>query len=225
LNDVNCELLESPEKKKAVNEHLKKINKEFKGSIKVRHIAEIIYNDIGIENLKKKITNPLNLNIAVHYGCHILKPHDNKPWTESVEGPVFMDKLVEMTGAKSIDYKDKLMCCGAGGGVRTSMKEVALDFTKEKLTNMRNAGVDAIVLCCPFCALQFDIGQNEVNQMFKDQIGEPFHFPVIYITQLLGLAMGIDPYKLGFLRTPKLKGVPPMQPFEPLFTKYQNVDF
>ncbi len=104
------------------------------------------------------------------------------------------------------------------------MKEVSVDFTREKLTNMRDAGVDAIVVCCPFCLLQLDLGQTEVNNLFKDQIGEPFQIPVIYITQLLGLAMGMDPYKLGFLKTPKVKGVPPYVPFESIFTQYLEMN-
>ena len=90
--------------------------------------------------------------------------------------------------------------------------------------NMRNAGVDAVVLCCPFCALQFDLGQTECNNTFKDQIGKLFQIPILYITQLLGLAMGMDPYKMGILKTPKVKGVPPYVPFEPIFTKYQDLN-
>ena len=103
-------------------------------------------------------------------------------------------------------------------------QEVSLDFTREKLINMREEGIDAIVVCCPFCHLQFDIGQVEVNNIFKDQIRVPFNIPVIYVTQLLGLAMGLDPYRMGLLKTPHVKGVPPMQAFESLFTKYQKLD-
>jgi heterodisulfide reductase subunit B len=222
LNDINSELKHDPKKKAQVNEHLKKIGKEFKGNIKVRHIMDVIINTIGMEELEKRITNKLNLRVAVHYGCHLLKPAKNKPWQESFENPEFFDKLIELTGCKSVPYKDKMMCCGAGGAVRTGAKEVSLDFTREKLVNMRDAGIDAIILCCPFCHLQFDLGQNETNQTFAGEIGEPFHIPVIYITQLLGLAIGLDPFRLGLLRTPKPKGVPPYQPVEPIFATYQE---
>ena len=115
LNDVNTQLKEDPSKKAKVNEHLKKINKEYKGSQRVHHIVEIIYNNIGLENIKKRIIKPLGLNIAVHYGCHVLKPHDNKPWETGCEDPTFLDEMVEVAGCKSIPYKNKLMCCGAGG--------------------------------------------------------------------------------------------------------------
>jgi heterodisulfide reductase subunit B len=224
LNDINTELKHDAEKKRIVNAHLAKINKQYKGNIQVRHIMDVIINEIGMDKIKDLIVNKLNLRVAVHYGCHIVKPTHNKPWKDSFEGPEFFDKLIELTGAQSVNYKDKLMCCGAGGAVRTGAKEVAIDFTKDKLINMREAGVDAIVLCCPFCHLQFDLGQTEVNGTFKEQIQEDFHIPVIYVTQLLGLAMGLDPFRMGLLRTPQGKGVPPFQPVEPIFAKYADLD-
>jgi heterodisulfide reductase subunit B len=220
LNDINHELKEHSSKKKEVNEMLAKINKEYKGNIQVRHILDLIINTIGMDGVKKMITNPVKMKVALHYGCHIVKPTANKPWKDNFEGPTFFDKLVEATGAEIIDYRDKNMCCGAGGAVRTGAKEVALDFTKEKLMNIRQAGVDAIVLCCPFCHLQYDLGETEINATFKDEIGEPFRIPIIYITQLLDIAMGMDPFRAGLLRTPRMKGMPPFTPVEPIFTQF-----
>ncbi len=221
LNDVNYELQHEKEKKEFVNEALKEIGKEYKGSITVRHIVDVLYNEIGLDKLKKMIVKRFDgLKVGIHYGCHILKPHYNKPWDySSVEDPKFLDELVEITGAESIEYKDKLMCCGAGGALRTASKNVSIDITKQKLLNMREAGVDIIVDCCPFCHLQLDLGQMEVNGTFKDEIEEPFTFPVIYITQLLGLAMGMDPFKLGMLKSPKQPGTPPFIKVEPFFTE------
>jgi heterodisulfide reductase subunit B2 len=220
LNDVNTELIHDKVKRDTVNSHLKKVGKEFKGSVAVKHILDVLYNDIGPKEIKKRIVHQFKgLKVAVHYGCHLLKPTHNKPWAESFEVPSFFDEIVELTGAKSVPYKEKLMCCGAGGGVRGSEKEISLDFTREKLENMRDAGIDIIVVCCPFCHLQFDLGQMEVSSIFKDQISGSFKYPVVYITQLLGLAMGLDPYVLGVLKTPKTKGLPPFNPMEPMFTK------
>ena len=101
------------------------------------------------------------------------------------------------------------------GAVRSAIKEVSLDFTREKLGNMKDAGVDAIITACPFCHLQLDLGQFEVNNVFKEEIGEPFKIPVIYTTQLLGLAMGIDPNLLGLVKNHDLGGVPPFISIEP----------
>lgn len=224
LNDVNEELKHEPSKREQINQHLNKINREFKGNINVRHLLDVLVNEVGFESLKQKIIHPMPLRVAVHYGCHILKPMNNKPWKEDWEDVSFFDKLVELSGAKSIPYKEKMMCCGAGGGVRGAMKEISLRFTRDKLINMRNAGIDAIVVCCPFCQLQFDIGQLEVNKIFRNQIGETFNIPVLYISQLLGLAMGIDPFRMGLLKTPQPKGLPPMQPYDSLFTTSQSLD-
>ncbi|GAH75139.1 unnamed protein product, partial [marine sediment metagenome] len=93
------------------------------------------------------------------------------------------------------------------------------DFSREKLENMRNAGADIIVDCCPFCHLQMDLGQLEANNIYKDMVGEPYKIPVIYITQLLGLAFGINPNQLGLMKNHDLKGVSPFIPLEPFLKK------
>ncbi len=85
-----------------------------------------------------------------------------------------------------------MMCCGAGGGLRARDIDVTLSFTKEKLDAMKAAGVDAIVNVCPFCHLQFDVGQKEVNEKY----GTDFAFPVFHLAQLYGLAMGLEPEEL-----------------------------
>ncbi|MHA1777072.1 MAG: CoB--CoM heterodisulfide reductase subunit B [Promethearchaeota archaeon] len=222
LNDINTELKHDTGKREYVNEKLSKIGKTYQGLVEAEHLVWILYHDVGMEKIKKMITHKLDLKVAIHYGCHILKPTHNKPWKDDFETPTFLDEMVELTGCTSVDYRDKLMCCGAGGGLRGSEKEVSLDFTREKLEAMRQAGVDIIVDCCPFCHLQFDLGQMEINSIFKDQISSPFSIPVIYISQLLGLAMGIDPFSLGILRQPKRNGVPPFTPVDPLFTRLQR---
>lgn len=107
-----------------------------------------------------------------------------------------LDALVEITGAKSIEYKDKMMCCGFGGGMRARDIEIALDTTREKLTNMISAGVDCVVNPCASCHLEFDRGQVEIGHAF----GNSFNLPVLYYTQLLGLALGFNPRDLGLHR-------------------------
>jgi heterodisulfide reductase subunit B len=216
LRDAWYELEHEYELKKEVNEYLSKIGRSYKGNLEPKHVVQALYLDMGIDYLKDFINLKFtDLKVAVHYGCHIVKPSDKRPWEGEYEAPRFLDDIIEITGAKSIDYKDKYMCCGAGGAVRTAVKEVAADFTREKLTNMRDAGVDIIVDCCPFCHLQLDLGQFEVNNIFKDEIGEPFHIPVVYITQLLGLAFGVDPNLLGLIKNHELSGVPPFISIEP----------
>jgi heterodisulfide reductase subunit B len=191
LFESNHLLKEDEEFKGKINGILSEVDREFKGDVNVRHFAEILYNDVGVEKLTETFTKPLNLNVAVHYGCHFLKPSAEIGVDDPIK-PTILDELVEATGAKSVPYKDKMMCCGAGGGLRARDLDVTLDYTKEKLDNMTEAGVDAIVNICPFCHLQFDVGQKEVNKKY----GTNFQIPVFHLAQLYGLAMGLKPEDL-----------------------------
>lgn len=186
LYETNHLLHEDEEQKEKINKVLAEVGREYKGDVNVRHFAEIIYNDVGLDKLQESITTPLNLDVAVHYGCHFLKPSAAIDIDNPMK-PTILDELVEVTGAKSIDYKDKMMCCGAGGGLRSRDIDVTLDYTKEKLDNMVEAGVDIIVNVCPFCHLQFDVGQTEVNKKY----GTNYDIPVFHLAQLYGLAMGL----------------------------------
>lgn len=216
LRDAWVELEHDKEMKKMVNEHLAKVGREYKGNMEPKHVVQALYLDMGIDYLRDHVKHTFSdLKVAVHYGCHIVKPSDKRPWGGEYENPTFLDEIVELTGAKSIDYKDKFMCCGAGGAVRTAVKEVSADFSREKLTNIREAGADIIINCCPFCHLQLDLGQMEANGIYKDIIEESFKIPVIYLTQLLGLAFGIDPNQLGLIKNHELAGVPPFISIDP----------
>ncbi|MDR2873220.1 MAG: CoB--CoM heterodisulfide reductase subunit B [Methanobrevibacter sp.] len=187
LFEANLELKEEESLKNEINEVLSEVGKEYKGSINVRHFAEVLYNAVGFDKLDEILTTPLNLDVAVHYGCHFLKPTE-VIGLDNAERPTILDELVEATGARSVPYKDKMMCCGAGGGLRARDKDVAISMTKEKLDNMVDAGVDAIVEICPFCHMQFDVGQTEVNQKY----GTNYSLPVFHLAQLYGLAMGLN---------------------------------
>ena len=144
LFECNHILKEDEDKKAKINANLAEIGREFKGTTNVKHFAQILRDDVGFEKLASLIEKPLDLNVAVHYGCHFLKPTETIGIEDQAENPSILDDLVEITGAKSVDYKDKMMCCGAGGGLRARDKDVTTSFTKEKLDHMTAAGVDAI---------------------------------------------------------------------------------
>ncbi len=168
------------------NKYLKEIGMEYKGTTKVHHLAEVMYKDVGVDAIKAKVTNPVDYKIATFYGCHFLKPSEIKE-LEDPENPHMLDDLVEATGAVSLPRKQKTLCCGAGGGVRAAFGDVAKEFTKTNLENMQESGAQYIVDVCPFCHLQFDSSQKDLG----------FNIPVIHLSQLFGIAMGMDEKELG----------------------------
>ncbi|AFD01199.1 CoB--CoM heterodisulfide reductase, subunit B [Methanocella conradii HZ254] len=197
LYDVNERLKENPAEKAKVNDLLKLADMQFKGSIEIRHVAEQLYTDVGLKKIRDSVVQPLNgIKVGIHYGCHLLKPGRDRKFGSaafSTEVPTFLDEMVEVLGARSVNYKDKMMCCGAGGGVRGYKIDFALDMTNEKLKNMSQVGVDCVVDVCPFCHLQFDRGQLEI----KEKFGDSYDIPVLHYGQLLGLAQGMSPDELG----------------------------
>lgn len=192
LCDANHEMKHDPKLAKATNKHLEDISMKFKGTSDVRHIVEFLSREVGVEGVVNKVTKPLDLKVAVHYGCHLIKPSRERE-LGSVEKPTFFDELVEATGATSIDYADKMACCGAGGGVRSALLDKSLDLAEHKFKKIAEAGADVIVNACPFCHLQLDFGQIEV----KDKTGNEYNIPVLHYMQLLALALGYSPEDIG----------------------------
>jgi heterodisulfide reductase subunit B len=111
----------------------------------------------------------------------------------SSERPTIIDDFVRALGAQSVSYKDKLTCCGAGGGVRAGSSDLALNYTCSKIENILHEGADCVVTPCAFCHFQFDAGQVELSETH----GKQFKLPVVYLTQLLGLALGMSSEDVG----------------------------
>ena len=177
--------------KDEVNETLAKEGLEYNGNLEIKHFLSALYSDIGINALKEKITKSFkDLKIATHYGCHVLRPSNIMQFDNPVS-PVIFDRLVELTGAKSIDWALKLECCGAP--VLGINDDLSMNLTKNKLTDGKRSGADYLCTACPWCHLQFD----SVQKMMIEQQRINNHLPAILFPQLLGLAMGIDKQTLG----------------------------
>jgi heterodisulfide reductase subunit B len=189
--DEASHILNHDEAKRAeVNKVLAKAgSKEYKGKTRVRHFAEVLHKEVGVEAIQRKVKKPLDLDVAVHYGCHFLKPSAVRA-LDNPEAPTLLDELVVATGARSVNYRQKQMCCGAGGGVRANTPDVALKMTTEKLNYLDEVKVDLILDVCPFCHLQYDRGQKD--------LARPKQYPVVHLSQFYGMAFGIDPRLLGF---------------------------
>jgi len=136
--------------------------------------------------------NLSGLKVAIHYGCHYLKPSLIYDGFDDPEHPRTLDELAAATGATPIMYEYKNQCCGLYTfGVEA---EIAYDIAHAKLEHVKAAGADAIVLACPACAITYDHSQRSIAKKFEAE----YDLPVLFITQLIGLAFGFDPSELGF---------------------------
>jgi heterodisulfide reductase subunit B2 len=200
LTEANKELSENKELREKINEKLKDIDKEYKKGVKIRHFSRILYEDIGLERLKDTVKRDLSsLRISVHYGCHYERPKDLYDDFDDPENPISLDRLVEATGANSVDYKGKLDCCG--GAILGVQEDIALEMAKNKLDNVTANKVDALVTHCPFCSIMYEDNRRKIETKFDVQYND---LPVLFYPQLLGLAMGLDKKQLGF-RLNKIK--------------------
>ena len=191
LNEVNKMLKEDKKLKEKVNGYLKEIGMEFMGTITVKHLIHVLAEDIGLEKIKETVKKPLNpLRVAQHTGCHVVRPAKYVGFDDP-ENPTILKNLIEVTGAKCLDYMDETECCGAPIiGVNA---EIPLQLAREKLDHIRAVGAQAMITVCPFCHMMFDLNQPRIERAFNEKFG----IPVLHYPQLLGLAMGIAPEELA----------------------------
>jgi heterodisulfide reductase subunit B len=174
-----------------INAILAEENLRYMGSAKIWHTISFLHDLAGEETVKKTVKTSLNnLKFAVHYGCHIIRP-STLPTVDDPENPVKMEKLIEWLGAKTVPYPEKLDCCGAM--LLLSHPDAAFTFSGLKLKAVQEWGADALVVSCPSCQMMFDTRQKSAAAT----TGTKLNLPVLYYTQLLGIAMGIQTEKLG----------------------------
>ncbi|MFW9960942.1 MAG: CoB--CoM heterodisulfide reductase subunit B [Candidatus Thorarchaeota archaeon] len=194
LWDANYEMKHDDELRDKVNENLAEIDREFKGTIEVWHYVDALYKLGGLEKIRDTVTRPFTgVRMALHPGCHWMRPKIIKQKDDS-ERPHIFRELCETSGAEYIPYKDELICCGAGGAVRTADVKIALEFTKQKFDSLIAAGgADMIITPCPFCELQLDMGQVEIQKFFEQE----YKFDILHVVELLALAFGHEPDEFG----------------------------
>ena len=192
LKKVNRILKEDKALREQINGHLKESGLEFKGTIAVKHIAQVLTEDVGIDNIKRAVVKPLTmLKVAEHVGCHLLRPKEYIGFDDP-EDPQTLKALIEATGAECLDYIDETECCGAPS-VGVSDK-VALALARDKLSHVKMVDAQALITICPFCHIMFDTNEVRIERMFNEAYG----IPVLHYPQLLGLAMGMAPEELAF---------------------------
>ena len=165
---------------------------EYKGELEVRHFLDVITNVYGLKNLKERVTKELKgLKVACYYGCLLTRPKDITGF-DDVEDPHLMDDLMKVIGAEPVDWPYKVECCGASFSLTRT--DVVLKLSGDILQMAQDAGAQAIVVACPMCHSNLDLRQEMINKKYKKN----FDIPILYFTQLVGLALGVDMKRLGF---------------------------
>ena len=164
---------------------------EYTGGIKVDNLLTTITDRVGYEAAVKPVSKPLKgLKVACYYGCLLTRPPD-VTGSGNPEYPMNMDRLMEALGAEAVDWSYKTDCCG--GSLSLSTLEISLDLSHKILQNAVECGADIISTACPLCHANLDVFQKPI----KDEYGEDFDIPVVYFTQLMGAAYGLDAKTLG----------------------------
>jgi len=185
---ANHEVSTDPVMRKKVSDA---VGRDYDGSVKVRHIIEVLLDDVGLDNIKSTFKRSLNgLPIACYYGCLLVRPHDVTNFDDP-ENPTSLDRLVTAMGGVSLDWPHKVECCG--GGLSMSRTDVVVNLTDSIVGMAKAAGAKCIAVSCPMCQINLDMRQQDIEK----QTGTRHDMPVLYITQLLGLCLGISPDELG----------------------------
>jgi heterodisulfide reductase subunit B len=168
------------------------IEKNYQGDLRVLHYLEILKQDIGLSQLKEKVKKPLSgLRAAPYYGCMLLRPFKEMEFDDK-ERPTFFEELLKTLGAEAIEFPYKIECCGSFQSVGSP--EVATECAYRILGSAVKNGAEVIVSTCPMCTFNVDHKQSDIQ---KKYLGFKT-IPVLYFTQLLGIAMGLDQQTLGF---------------------------
>jgi CoB--CoM heterodisulfide reductase subunit B len=187
LTKANKELKEDPGLRDKVNKVLAEVGKQFEGTVEVKHFVKMLKEDIGLGKIGEEVVKPLKgLKAGAHYGCHMLKPSDVMLFDDP-ETPTTLDELVNIAGAESVQYPNKLECCA--GPIMGVREDVTWAVGLEKVETIEKYA-DIMVTSCPFCYLTY-----ERCQLVQENSPD---VPVVHYPQLLGLALGIDYEELGF---------------------------
>ncbi len=183
LRKANEHIIEDAKVQAQVQEALSAGGMSYEGGVRVRHLLDVVVNDLGEEAVRPHVTNPLTgLKVAPYYGCQITRPFSD---IDDAEDPQMMDRLIEWLGAEAVPFGMKAKCCG--GLMMTTQPEIGLELTGKILKNARDGGADCVITTCPLCQINLEAYQAEVGEA----MGADCEIPVLYFTQLMGAAFGL----------------------------------
>ena len=189
LNRANSLLWQYADLKNNVDECLAAAGLEYKGGVRVRHLFEVIYSDVGLKFIESKVINPLSgLRVAAYYGCQLVRPECS---FDDPRNPKSLDCLIASLGAEPITFPLKDRCCGSS--LVIPELDLALDLIHQLLDSAASHDAQCIVTVCPLCQTNLDAYQDMVKRKFKTR----YSLPVLFFTQLIGLALGVEPKALA----------------------------
>lgn len=167
----------------------KALGESYKG-VKIKHLLDVMVNDVGTEALAKKFVKPLKgIRAVPYYGCLLVRPSEVSKF-DNPENPTSLDNLIKATGADCLPFTQKTKCCG--GNLLMSKQDYAFILTKKLFDEAKAAGANCIVVACPMCHMLLDGQQSMVEKAHNTVID----LPILYFTQLIGLAMGLSEKEL-----------------------------
>lgn len=191
ISEAEKAISTSPKTGQKIKDLLEEEGLEYNPNIRIWHTIDLLHDLVGLERIKKAVAKPLEgLKVATHVGCQIIR-YSDLGRVDDAENPQKLDELIRALGAETVEYAEKLDCCGSA--LMYSHPDSALSLTGSKLKAVQNLAVDGLVVSCPDCQLMFDVKQKDAGTT----VGAKLNVPVVYYTQLLGLALGIDERKLG----------------------------
>ncbi len=196
LKEANHVLKQSDSKRRKVNKILDEHKHHFRGTIQVTHILDVLYQDTVVEKIVKETVRDIPLRVGCHYGCHYFRPPKIMYPEELSEAesyvPVKMDHLLSIIGVEPMEYSRKFLCCGSPLGANMD-QDAGYAITNQKLSYIRERNIQALSVVCPSCFEQFDMGQIVLARKTKERQ----KIPTFFLTQLLGLAMGLTSKDVG----------------------------
>jgi len=188
-----------PELREQVMSKLAAAGLKLENKVNVRHPLDIFIHDIGVEAIRKAVTHPLTgIRVASYYGCQLTRPIST---FDDQRDPKSMDSVAQAVGAEIVDWPLKTKCCS--GSLTSTISEVGMLLNQELLKEAKERGADVITTSCPLCQFNLECFQNKISRKFKQDVS----IPVMYFTQLMGLAFGLSEKELGLNRqiSPALK--------------------
>jgi len=197
LLEANEAMKRDKDLRNRVNQILSKYDREYNGTIDVKHAVEVLHEDVGVSKIKERLT-PLKFKAAIHYGCHLFRTKEVNE--DSWKRPNMMKDLVEATGVELVEYGLEKLCCGYPA-LLADPKLALEERLLPKLRNIEKAEARCVVLSCPACMIQFESGQIKLKEMGVGKL------PVVHLLELMGLAMGMKPEELHleFHRSPVME--------------------